>query len=211
MRDPKALLDLRQHSSKEQKRWGDAFWNFMLLLTVQQAKRIVFKSPPHGFRLPLLSSMFPQARYVVIQRNPYEVFASNLKLWQTLIGLYAVESASAAEIEQFVLAAYILHEEAIAEGISVTNANRLVCVRYEDLTAHPIRQMKRLYEELELGNFDLVRGPMEKYVANAAGYARNRFTLSPVQKASVDGAWGPLIEAKGYCWPEQYLSLAGLR
>jgi len=207
MRDPKALLDLRQHGSTEQKRWGDALWHFLLLLTVQQGKKIVFKSPPHGFKLPLLLSMFPQSRYVLIERNPYEVYASNLKLWQTLLDMYAVESSSSDEIEQFVLAAYIMHEEAIAEGKSIAGANRLACVRYEELAADPIGQMERLYKELDLGNFDRVRARMEKYVADVAGYVRNCFTISSVQKASVECAWGPLIQAKGYHWPEQYMSL----
>jgi omega-hydroxy-beta-dihydromenaquinone-9 sulfotransferase len=208
MRDPKALVDLRQRSSAEQKRWADALQEFLLLLTVQQGKTMVFKSPPHGFKLPLLLSMFPQARYVIIERNPYEVFASNLKLWRTLLNLYAVEFSSSDEIEQFVLAAYLMHEEAIAEGMSMTDANRLACVRYEELAADPIGQMERLYGELELGNFGSVRARMEKYVASAAGYVRNRFTLSSEQKARVEDSWGPVIKAKGYCWPEQYLSLA---
>jgi hypothetical protein len=208
MRDPKALVDLRQHSSTEQKRWGDALQHFLLLLTVQQGKTMVFKSPPHGFRLPLLLSMFPHARFVIIERNPYEVFASNLKLWRTLLGMYAVESWSSDEVEQFVLAAYLMHEEAIAAGIKMADASRLAFVRYEALATDPIRQMERLYRELALENFEKVREQMEKYVLGVAGYTRNRFTLSSMQKARVEDSWGRAIRAKGYCWPEQYLSLA---
>jgi hypothetical protein len=209
MRDTKGLVDLRQRSPMERKRWEEALRRFLLLLTVQQRKSIVLKSPPHGFKLPLLLSMFPNARYVVIERNPYEVFASNLKLWRTLLDLYSVESWSFDEIEQFVLSAYILHEEAIAEGKSLTRANRLAFVRYEALTADPITQMERLYGELELGSFETARAPMEEYLSDKADYARNRFTLSSDQKARVEASWGPLIRAKYYSWPEEYLSLAG--
>jgi omega-hydroxy-beta-dihydromenaquinone-9 sulfotransferase len=208
MRDPKTLVDLRRRSSAEQQEWEEALRRFLLLLTIQQGKTMVLKSPPHGFKLPLLLSMFPQARYVIIERNPYEVFVSNLNLWRTLIDQYAVESSISDEIEQFVLAAYLMHEEAIAEGKSRAVANRLACVRYEDLTADPIGQAERLYRELEISNFDKVRPSLEKYVAGAAGYTRNHFTLSPTQKARVDDSWGSVIRAKGYSWPDQYLSLA---
>ena len=112
------------------------------------------------------------------------------------------------EIEQFVLSAYILHEEAIAEGKTLTRANRLAFVRYEALATDPITQMQRLYGELELGSFETARAPMEGYVSDKAGYARNRFTLSSEQKARVEASWGPLIKAKHYRWPEAYLSLA---
>jgi hypothetical protein len=208
MRDPKGLVDLRQRSSTEQERWAASFHRFLLLLTVQQGKRMVFKSPPHGFKLPLLLSMFPQARYVIIERNPYEVFASNLKLWRTLLNRYAVESLSPEEIERFVLAAYLIHEEVIAEGMKSPGTTRLSFVRYEELTTDPIGQMRRLYEELELGNFDKVQTCIEEYLVGAAGYARNRFTLSSTQRARVEDSWGTVIKAKGYCWPEQYLTLA---
>jgi omega-hydroxy-beta-dihydromenaquinone-9 sulfotransferase len=209
MRDPKALVDLRQRSSTEQKRWGDALQRFLLLLTLQQGRTIVLKSPPHGFKLPLLLQKFPQARYVIIERNPYEVFASNLKLWRTLHDLYAVESSSSDEIEQFVLTAYLMHEEAIAEGAKMmTDANRLAYVRYEALAVDPIGQMERLYKELKLNNFERVRASMEQYVGSSVGYVRNRFTLSSAQKVRVEDSWGPLINAKGYCWPEQNLTLA---
>lgn len=208
MRDPQKLVDLRQRSATEQERWAEAFRRFLLLLTVQQSKRMVFKSPPHGFKLPLLLSMFPQARYVIIERNPYEIFASNLKLWRTLLNMYAVESSSSDEIEQFVLEAYLVHEEAIAEGMKTANTSRLALVRYEALATNPIGQIQRLYEELELGSFDRVRRPLEEYLVAATGYVRNRFTLSSTQKARVDNCWGAVIKAKGYSWPEQYLSLA---
>jgi len=208
MRNPAALVDLCRHSSVEQKRWGEVFQRFLLLLTVQQGRRMVFKSPPHGFKLPLLLSMFPLAKYVIIERNPYEVFASNLKLWRTLLDLYAVESWSSDEIEQFVLRAYLLHEEAIAEGRTNTSTTRLAFVRYEDLVADPISQMGRLYGELDLGNYEKARASVEQYAANAAGYVRNRFTLSTAQRARVEQSWGSLIGAKGYAWPEQYLSVA---
>jgi omega-hydroxy-beta-dihydromenaquinone-9 sulfotransferase len=208
MRDPERLVDLRQRSSTEQKCWKEMFNRFLLLLTVQQDKAMVLKSPTHGFKLPLLVSMFPESRFVIIERNPYEVFASNLKLWRTLLNMYAVESWSADEIEQFVLAAYLIHEEAIREGMSIADSSRLAFVRYEELAINPIAQIQRLYGDLDLGDFDRVRVAMEKYVADTAGYARNRFTLSSAQKARVEKSWSSVIEAKRYCWPEQYLSLA---
>jgi omega-hydroxy-beta-dihydromenaquinone-9 sulfotransferase len=208
MRDPEALVDLRKRSIAEQRRWGEVLQRFLLLLTVQQGKTMVFKSPPHGFKLSLLRSMFPQARYVIIERNPYEVFASNLKLWRTLLNLYAVESSSSDEIERFVLTTYLAHEAAIEEGTSIMDPGRLARVRYEDLVADPVGQMERLYRELELHNFDQVRASMEKHAVGLVGYVRNRFTLSPGQKARVEASWGAIIKAKGYFWPEQYLNLA---
>jgi hypothetical protein len=207
MADPQTLLDLRRRSPEEQQRWKQTFDLLLRELTVQQNKPMVLKSPTHGFKFPCLPSSFPGARFVIIERNPYEVFASNLKLWKTLLDMYSLESTSPQEIEKFVLSAYMIHEQAIAEGIRNLSPQNVSRVRYEDLVADPVREMKRIYSELELGGFEDARPAMEQYVASVSGHQRNRLTLSPEQKDSVDELWGALIRDKGYAWPGDWLTL----
>jgi omega-hydroxy-beta-dihydromenaquinone-9 sulfotransferase len=208
LRDPKSLLDLRSLASEEQSCWIETLHYFLQLVTVQQGKAMVLKSPPHGFRLPLLSSLFPASRYVLIERNPYEVFASNLKLWQTLLDKYSVESFSTQEIEEFVLAAYLLHEAAIAEGASNLSPQSFVRVRYEELVADPMGKMAELYEKMEFGQFEAVRPRIQEYVRRVAGHVRNPLCLSPAQKENIDNAWGDLIREKRYAWPANEVSVA---
>lgn len=213
MRDARSLLDLRHRPPEEQKRWEAVLRYFICLLTVQQGnaklpKAIVLKSPTHGFRLPLLPTMFPLARYVVIERNPYEVFASNLKLWPTLLDMYSVESISPEEVESFILKAYILHEKAIAEGSRLIDAKRIARVRYEELVADPVGEMARLYDDLQLEDFDSVRSPLERYLTSVAGHTRNRLRLTVAQKERVTSAWSEIIRSKGYSWPDDHLTVA---
>jgi hypothetical protein len=207
MFDPKVLLDLRHRSSEDQDRWKRTIQLFLRELTVQQNKPMALKSPTHGFRFPLLPSLFPGSGFVIIERNPYEVFASNLKLWKTLLDMYSLESASSEQIEKFVLAAYLIHEEAIAEGIRKIAPENVARVRYENLTADPLSEMKRIYSELKSPGFEDAQPALQQYIASVAGHQRNRLVLSPAQKNSVDEMWGPLIHEKGYGWPDQWLTL----
>jgi len=207
MHDPRSLVDLRFRPIEEQERWTDAIQYFIRLLAVQQGKPMVLKSPPHGFRLHLLPKLFPKSRYVVIERNPYEVFASNLKLWRTLLNLYSWESFSMDDVETFVLAAYALHEEAITTGARALQPGSFARVRYEDLVKNPMKEVGWLYEELRLGEFETVRPGIERYLATVAGHTRNSFRLSVAQKRRVEEAWGRAIAGKGYSWPEDRVSL----
>jgi omega-hydroxy-beta-dihydromenaquinone-9 sulfotransferase len=207
MSDPQMLLDLRHRSAEEQDRWKRTIQLFLRELTVQQSKPMVLKSPTHGFRFPLLPSIFPESQFVIIERNPYEVFASNLKLWETLLEMYSLESASSEQIEKFVLAAYLIHEEAITEGIRQISPEKVARVRYEDLVDDPLREMKRIYSELKLPGYEDARPSIESYIASVAGHQRNRLVLSPAQKNSVDEMWGALIRDKGYGWPDNWLTL----
>jgi hypothetical protein len=207
MSDPQVLLDLRRRSTQEQDRWKRTIQLFLRELTVQQNKPMVLKSPTHGFRFPLLPSLFPESRFVIIERNPYEVFASNLKLWTTLLNMYSLESASSEQIENFVLAAYLIHEDAIADGIRKIAPENVARVRYEDLVADPLVEMKRIYSELKFPGFEDAQAALQQYIASVAGHQRNRLVLSPAQKNSVDEMWGTLIREKGYGWPDEWLTL----
>jgi len=207
MSDVQVLLDLRHRSTEDQDQWKRTIQLFLRELTVQQNKPMVLKSPTHGFRFPLLPSLFPESRFVIIERNPYEVFASNLKLWTTLLGMYSLESASLEQIEKFILAAYVIHEEAIAEGIRKIAAENVARVKYEDLVAGPLVEMKRIYSELKLPGFEDAQPLLQQYIASVAGHQRNRLVLSPGQKNSVDEMWGTLIRDKGYAWPDKWLTL----
>jgi omega-hydroxy-beta-dihydromenaquinone-9 sulfotransferase len=207
MSDPQMLLDLRHRSAEEQDRWKRTIQLFLRELTVQQSKPMVLKSPTHGFRFPLLPSIFPESQFVIIERNPYEVFASNLKLWKTLLEMYSLESASSEQIEKFVLAAYLIHEEAITEGTHQISSEKVARVRYENLVADPLREMKRIYSELKLPGYEDARSSIESYIASVAGHQRNRLVLSPAQKNSVDEMWGALIRDSGYGWPDNWLTL----
>ena len=80
-------------------------------------------------------------------------------------------------------------------------------VRYEDLVADPVKEMKRIYSELELGGFEDARPGMDEYLSSVSGHQRNRLALSPEQKAAVDELWGSLIREKGYAWPDEWLTL----
>jgi len=200
MCDARSLLLLSERPAEDQRRWSACFEYFLRLLTVQQAKTMVLKSPPHGFRLPILRKLFPQARYILIERNPYEVFVSNLKLWRTLLDLYSLESFSEELIEEFVFAAYVLFEQAIAEGTHDLDSSFLAYVRYEKLVAEPVAEIARLYRELRLGDFEKARRAVERHVLSVQGHTRNPSRLLPAQKERVDGVWGDLIKAKGYRW-----------
>lgn len=207
MSDPRVLLDLRYRSIEDQERWKQTLHLLLRELTVQQGKPMVLKSPSHGFKLPLLPLLFPGARFVIIERNPYEVFASNLKLWQTLLEMYSLESTSSEQIQDFVLAAYPIHEDAIAEGIRNLQAGTASRVRYEDLVADPLGQIKRIYSELHLAGFENALPALQQHIASVSNHQRNRFALTPAQKDAVDNSWGHLIRDKGYTWPGNWLSL----
>lgn len=205
MRDVKHLLDLPSRPAEDQNLWWDKFEYFLKLLTIQQGKPMILKSPTHGFRLAILQKRFPGARYVLIERNPYEVFASNLKLWRTLTARYSLERCSQPQLQDFILDAYLLHEKTVSEEIRNSPPGLFAKIRYEELIANPLDQISRLYQALNLGDFTRARPRLESHLDSSSGHRRNRFRLSRAQRELIESAWGGIIEQKGYSWPANYI------
>ena len=76
--------------------------------------------------------------------------------------------------------------------------SRLCEVRYEDLWRIPLGQMRAVYQQLELGDFDHVMPAIRKYFADKADYQTNRFQLAPDQCAEIGRRWQSFLERYGY-------------
>lgn len=207
MNNAKWLLDLRERPGEDQEQWSDTFDYFLKLLTLEQKKTMVLKSPTHGYRMRTLQSKFEQARFVIIERNPYEVFASNLKLWRTLTSRYALECCSDRELEQFILDAYVLHQNAVSQGMEHCVPGYVCEVRYEDLVKDPIEQISRIYTQLNMEDFETVRPRLDEYLKKVSTHQRNRLRISRSQKTQVDARWGEIIKRREYHWPENSIDL----
>jgi hypothetical protein len=71
-------------------------------------------------------------------------------------------------------------------------------VRYEDLIVDPIAEMRRIYEELDLGEFEKALPALEKYAHGRADYRRNRYEIRPETAAEVARRWGDFMRKYGY-------------
>jgi omega-hydroxy-beta-dihydromenaquinone-9 sulfotransferase len=71
-------------------------------------------------------------------------------------------------------------------------------VRYEQLVAEPIEQMRRVYEELQLGDFETARPAIEKYFAGKKDYKTNRYEMTPELRDKITQRWSTFLKQYGY-------------
>jgi hypothetical protein len=58
--------------------------------------------------------------------------------------------------------------------------------------------MRLVYEQLALGDFELVRSAIEEYFAKEKDYKTNRYQLAPELRAAISSRWGEFIARYGY-------------
>jgi len=191
-------LDLEGLPPPAVARWKQAMLWFLKCLTVRSPRRIVLKSPAHTCRIRVLLEMFPNARFVHIVRDPYVIFPSTLNLWKRLYRDQGLQVPRFEGLEEHVFRTFQRMYEVFERDRHLIRPGRFCEVRYEDLVERPIEQMRRVYDDLELGDLDQVLPALAEYFAAQAEYRTNRYQISAETRAEIGRRWGFFIEQYGY-------------
>jgi omega-hydroxy-beta-dihydromenaquinone-9 sulfotransferase len=196
------FLDFRGVPEPAVEGWKRSLLWFLKCVTLRDPKRIVLKSPPHTARIHVLLEMFPRAKFVHIVRDPYVVFPSTVNLWKRLYRDEGLQMPRYDGLDEHVFESFTRMYEAFDRDRKLIGPGQYCEVRYEQLIADPIAQMRRVYEELQLGDFGSVRSGIEAYFAGQKDYKTNRYQITPETRAEITRRWGKYIEQYGYAGGE---------
>ena len=195
-------IDLEGLTAEERREWEEGFTWFMKRLQFAHAgKRLIMKSPLHTSRIATLMRLYPDARFVHMSRNPYEVFPSTVRTWKAMCSGQGLRNPLPADdgwlrsnvFDYFdrLYAAYDRDRSLIPEG-------RLVEIRYEDLVADKKGVVRDLYRRLELGPFGPAEPALDAYLADRRDYRRNVHELAADERAQIRRRWSWYFERYGY-------------
>lgn len=166
------LTDPRDLSPQDEKRWREVFLSFLAGVSVRGAGRpMILKSPTHGARVDTLRELLPEARYILIVRDPMTSFESVVRMWHKMFEMYALEPIPADDaIREAVLADRPRFEAKLAADTRGLAENRFITITYESLIADPVAVIESLYRQLELGDFGTVRDTIVAETQRRSGY-----------------------------------------
>ena len=195
--DKYALLN--DLSSEERAEWIDTYLTLLRKATLRcGGKRLVLKDPCSSGRIPMLLELFPRAKFIHICRNPYSVFRSMLGVYKIVIPKAQLQRVSPERIEALVLRFYEqLMRKYLAEK-SLVPSGSLVEVKYEELEAAPLDQLRRIYESLGLPGFDRAEPAFRAYLNKVAGFQKNKYRVDDAVIEKVNRCWQFALDAWGY-------------
>ncbi len=192
-------LNLEDLSTKELERWKATFLWFLKVLTYRYQKQLILKSPPHTGRLGVLRELFPDAKFVHIVRDPRNLFPSTRHLWRALAYAQSFQKPIAQEqLDDFIIESMLRLYRGFDQHRTGLPENQLVEVKYEDFVQEPVQCMKRIYDQLELGGFEVIRERLVKRQSENQSYRANRHQLDAETEAYVLNAWRDYAMRYGY-------------
>lgn len=174
--------------------WSRAARTFVAKIALHQKKPLLLiKNPVYTARLALLLTIWPDARFVHIRRNPYDVFVSTRHYYRRLLPSLALQSFEHIDIERFVLETFVrLMQRYDAESVALPD-HQLCEVTYEGLCRAPLDVLGHVHEQLQLPDWHCTRAQAGRYLGGIEDYQTNRYSIAAEDRRKVEAAWGPYL------------------
>ncbi len=179
--------------------WKKTYLYFLRKVTLQSGgKRLLLKSPLNTARLGLLLELFPDAKFIHIYRNPYDVYFSTKRLYQKQLAFFHFQKVSEREIEDNIMVFYQkMFKKFFKEKDKVSKGN-LIEVKYEDFIKDPLKELERIYQELGLPGFEEYQEAFINYIASQSNFETHEYHIEEHIKKKIYSNWKFTIEKWGY-------------
>ncbi len=167
-----------------------------------KGKRLLLKNPASTSRIAMLKSLFPNARFIHVRRNPYAVFASSKARLPQMIDAFSWNDPSAINYEDIAVDSYRLLMEQYFEQRDSIPEGDLFETSYEELTGDPEKVIAEIYSKFELERSDESLQRQTAYLKSQKSYRKNchRMTRSEVDR--IQKEWGFAFREWNYEMPE---------
>jgi len=189
--------DVHQNSIKE---WEKAYLYLLKKLTFfWKGKRLILKNPSNTARIKLLLGIFPNAKFIHIYRNPYNVFFSMLKFMIKVLPRYCVQNPiKKEEMEEMIFDVYSrLYKKYFEEKALIPEKN-LVEVRYENFIQQPLNELERIYGGLGLEGFEDNKKAFEDYIVTQSRIKTSKYNPDKEIKEKIYNNWKFAFDKLGY-------------
>ncbi len=194
-------LKLDELPPEELKRWKDALMLLVKKQTFASSKRIMMKSPIHTYHIPTLLEMFPDARFLYIHRDPYNVFRSSCHLRRRMIDENTLGRSIYQDVEEEIISTYRYGFEKYEKDRELIPKGRLHEISFEEMEKDPVRELRTAYEELDLPGFDELEKALQPELESLKQYKKNEFQDDPYWVTRVYDDLRPAFERFGYQKP----------
>ncbi len=192
-------LSFRDIEKAEIEKWQHAFMQFCKKLSLNDDRSLLLKSPPHTARIRTILEMFPDARFVHIHRDPYRVFQSQRHFFDTAGWYTYMQRPDLEAIDEGILARHERMYDAYFEDLDLIPEGNFSELRFNELEANPVEQIKKVYSDLSLDNYESFEPALRQYVSTLKGYKKNTFSdLDDATRKIVAHRWKRSFETWGY-------------
>ncbi len=171
-------------------KWKKIYSYFLRKITFKHnGKQIILKSLVNTAKIKYILEMFPDARFIHLHRNPYNVYMSTWKLYNSILPLFSFQHIDKKEFDKSILKIYKGIYKKYLEDKKLIPKENLIELKFEDFIKKPIKTLEMIYSKFKLSDFDKAKSSFEKYVKKHEKYECNHHKIDDKIKKKVYQKW----------------------
>jgi hypothetical protein len=179
--------------------WEKAYLKILKACTlVNHGKQLLIKNPPDTTRIPSLLKLFPNAKFIFLYRNPYVMFPSIKNFYNAYIVDWQLREISDTELDENILTIYRQIMDRYQRDKQLIPEKNRTEVQFEAFEKQPLREMKNIYQQLNLPGFESAKASFIDYIESQKDYEKNHYSLTPNQIEQISQYWSADIQRWGY-------------
>jgi omega-hydroxy-beta-dihydromenaquinone-9 sulfotransferase len=167
------------------------------------ANHYLSKNPPNTGRIRELIEMFPNAKFIHIHRNPYDVFLSTHNFFSSMLPHLQLQTIDSCWITDSIIDVYKRLMDDFSEQKELIKQGNLVEISYNDLEKKPMALIEDIYEKLNLKGFSESKTLFDEYLDQTKNYKKNKHVITRSVKQKLLNEWGYIMKRYNYSIPAQ--------
>jgi hypothetical protein len=172
-------LFFRNATENEIWRWKLEYLHLIrkALLNVK-GERFISKNPSNMARIPVLLEMFPDAKFIFIYRNPYQVVESFYGFLMSVVPAIQLQKFDKDLSHNLVAKLYADMVHFYEGSKKLIPPGNLVEIKYEDLARDPLAAIQGIYQQFNLESFGKDVPRMRSYLEKSRELRKNHYEIS---------------------------------
>lgn len=192
-------LTFENVTKEEYSEWESNFIFFLKKISFDDDRKLLLKSPEHTARIKLILEFFPNAKFINIRRNPFDVFQSTKHLYDKVIKPSYFHKVNDDHLLDRIIIVYKKMYNQYFRDIQLIPEGNFVDISYEDLIAEPHSTIEKIYEELNLDLSKTTRDNIDSYLNTQKNYKKNEYKdIDPKLRERVYSEWNQNFNNWGY-------------
>jgi hypothetical protein len=179
-------------TEKEIKDWKKVYLKMLKQISLFQGKKkqLLLKNPHNTGRVKILLQLFPNAKFIFIHRNPYEVYSSTKYLYQKAVKTQFLQEFSEKEIEERIIYCYEKSMQKYLDDKHLIPEDSLYEISFNELETQPINSLEKMYSKLNISDFNKNKTLFKTYLETVKSYKKNQLVDIPSEvKNQINTRW----------------------
>jgi hypothetical protein len=180
-------------------KWKTSYHHLIKKISLKNhGRQVLIKSPGNTSRIQQLLEQYPKARFIFIHRNPYDVFYSSKKLWNTLLDNLALQDFTETQMEKEIIYVYQKLMKSYLKQRSLIPEGQLAEIPFTPFMKNPLDELQQVYQQLNLEGFEEAETPIADFLAEKASGQSSVYEYEDHIIKRLNEAWSFAFSAFDY-------------